>query len=189
MYSAAPARKPNFLKKFIRIHLIEKTLQSLPKSNCVLDLGTGYGFYLSINPHAWAVDGDHNCINYLQSKGFNVKQCDFLKRLPFDDGEFEYVIAHDVLEHFTYEELEQIFSEVHRILKLGGRFLVFVPNRRGYDLGLRTEAGHKLFVTINEVKSLSKELFVIQKNYSEPLPQFVGKFFNHNKEIFELVRQ
>ena len=147
MYSAAPARKPNFLKKFIRIHLIEKTLQSLPKSNCVLDLGTGYGFYLSINPHAWAVDGDHNCINYLQSKGFNVKQCDFLKRLPFDDDEFEYVIAHDVLEHFTYEELELIFCEVHRILKPDGHFLIFVPNKNGYELGLRTEAGHKLFVT------------------------------------------
>jgi SAM-dependent methyltransferase len=188
MYSAAPARKPNFLKKFIRTRLIERTLQKLPKSDKILDFGTGYGFYLSINPHAVGIDGDQACIDYLKERGFNVKQCNVLESLPFENEKFEYVVAHDVLEHFTYKELEVIFGEIHRILKQGGCFLVFVPNKRGYDLGLRTGAGHKLFVTIAEIKNLSKGHFSIKKNYSEPLPRSIGKFFDHNKEVFELIK-
>ena len=187
-YSAAPTRKPNSIKKFIRTYFIERTLQKLPKTNSILDLGTGYGFFLSINPNACGIDGDHTSITYLKAKGYNVQQCDILKKLPFQNSEFEYAIAHDVLEHFTYDELKLIFPEVHRILKSGGHFLIFVPNKRGYDLGLRTGAGHKLFVTDSEIKNLSKGFFLIQKNYPEPLPRGIGKFFNHNKEVFELIK-
>lgn len=38
------------------------------------------------------------------------------------------VIAFDVIEHFTRDELLPFVDEVHRVLKPGGRWIIHVPN-------------------------------------------------------------
>ena len=98
------------------------------------------------------------------------------------------MVAHDVCEHFTYPQLEGIFREVRRILRPGGTFLVIVPNRKGYDYGLRAGAGHVLFVTEREIEGLARGLFEVSRHYPEPLPRRVGDYFTHNKEVFHLRR-
>ncbi len=185
---APPVIAPNPIRLWIRTNFLEPTLWRLPKTDKVLDLCCGFGFYLSINPRARAVDGDPACVEHLQRKGYSVVQCDILKRLPYNDGEFEYVIAHDVCEHFTFEQLQKIFAEVRRILQPGGHFIVIVPHRKGYDFGLATGAGHQLFVTAAEIERLRQGLFELSANYPEPLPRWIGRFFTHNKETFDLVR-
>jgi len=45
--------------------------------------------------------------------------------LPFNDGKFELVCAFDVVEHTKDDWL--VFSEVSRVLKEGGRFILSVP--------------------------------------------------------------
>jgi len=45
-------------------------------------------------------------------------------RLPFEDGEFDYVYSHGVLMHST--EPRQIVEEIFRVLRPGGRFNVHV---------------------------------------------------------------
>ncbi|HZU36248.1 MAG TPA: class I SAM-dependent methyltransferase [Gemmataceae bacterium] len=185
---APPARRPKPVRKFIRTWFLERTLRRVPKTRQILDLGCGYGFYFSINPHARGVDGDPVAVEYLCQQGFDVQQADFLQGLPYPDAEFEYVIAHDVLEHFRFDELESLCSEVHRILRPGGIFLVLVPNRKGYDYGLRTGAGHQLFVTRSEIERLCQGCFGLRWQYPEPLPRWLGRFFTHNKEVFELVK-
>jgi SAM-dependent methyltransferase len=154
----------------------------------VLDLCCGYGFYFSINPRARGVDGNPECVEALRRDGRDVVLYDVLNGLPFPDGEFEWVVAHDVCEHFTYAQLERIFRDVHRVLRAGGTFLVIVPNRRGYDYGLRAGAGHVLFVTSREVESLARGLFEVARRYAEPLPRWIGERFTHNKEVFHLRR-
>ncbi len=186
---APPARKPNPLLKWVRTYLVERTLWSLPRTDEVLDLCCGYGFYFGINPNARAVDGDPACVQHLRGKGFRVEQCDILQRLPYGDGAFRHVVAHDVLEHFTFEELRHVLAEVWRVLKPGGRFLVYVPNRKGYDYGLRIGAGHRLFVTRAEIDELRRGLFGLRRHFPEPLPRWLGAFFTHNKEVFELVKE
>lgn len=47
--------------------------------------------------------------------------------LEFDDDRFDMVTAIEVLEHVA--DLDGTLSEVHRVLKLGGRFCVTTPNR------------------------------------------------------------
>ncbi|HOW27916.1 MAG TPA: class I SAM-dependent methyltransferase [Elusimicrobiota bacterium] len=179
---------PNPLLKWIRSHLIELTLRKIPKTDRVLDLCCGYGFYFMINPHAQGIEGDPRAVRTLCSQGFKVKQGNVLDLLPYEDNSFDYVIAHDVLEHFTEGELRKLLPEVHRILAPQGRFIAFVPNRKGYELGLRRGVGHKLFVTINEINSLIPKLFTIRRHYPEPLPRPVGRFFAHNKEVFDLAK-
>ncbi len=47
-----------------------------------------------------------------QSSGYN---------LPFADESFDYVVSSDVLGHIGAENKDQLFAEIHRVLKPGGR--------------------------------------------------------------------
>jgi ubiquinone/menaquinone biosynthesis C-methylase UbiE len=48
--------------------------------------------------------------------------------LPFQDGFFDLVLCSWVLEHLV--EPEQVFVEISRVLKAGGRFIFITPNSR-----------------------------------------------------------
>ena len=49
--------------------------------------------------------------------------------LPFEDEKFDLVLSHEVLEHVADDR--QCMEEITRVLKPGGRLVLFVPNR-GY---------------------------------------------------------
>lgn len=42
-------------------------------------------------------------------------------RLPFADMSFDYVVSSDVLGHISSQNKDQLFAEIHRVLKPGGR--------------------------------------------------------------------
>ena len=42
-------------------------------------------------------------------------------KLPFANESFDYVVSSDVLGHISGENKDQLFSEIHRVLKKGGR--------------------------------------------------------------------
>lgn len=185
---ATPATPPHPLLLWVRTNLVERTLRRLPKSPDVLDLCCGYGFYFQINPRARGVDGDPVAVDLLRQRGFDVVQHDVLSGLPFASGSFRHVIAHDVLEHFTLSELPTLLDEVHRVLAPGGHLWVFVPNKKGYDDGLRRDVGHRHFVTRSDIEALRGDKFILVRNYTEPLPRRLGERFTHNKEVFVLVK-
>lgn len=182
------ARRPTPVRKWIRTHLLERTLWRLPRTDRVLDLCCGYGFYFGINPRACGIDGDARAVELLRRAGHDVVCGDVLAGLPYPDGRFEAVIAHDVLEHFELPELRRLTAEAWRVLRPGGLFVVIVPNRKGYDYGVAAGVGHRLFVTEREVKLLAEGRFTVERSYPEPLPRALGRFFTHNKEVFLLRR-
>jgi SAM-dependent methyltransferase len=51
------------------------------------------------------------------------------ENLPFPDSSFDLILSHEVLEHVADDR--QAAAEMARVLKPGGRAVVFVPNR-GY---------------------------------------------------------
>jgi SAM-dependent methyltransferase len=51
------------------------------------------------------------------------------ENLPFPDSSFDLILSHEVLEHVLDDR--QAMSEMARVLKPGGRAVIFVPNR-GY---------------------------------------------------------
>jgi dolichol-phosphate mannosyltransferase len=55
-----------------------------------------------------------------------VRQADILQ-LPFGDGEFDGVYNLGVMEHFTNEEIQRALSEFYRVLKPGGKVVIFWP--------------------------------------------------------------
>jgi SAM-dependent methyltransferase len=178
--------KSSRLKEIIRIHLLEKTARKLiPKDKSVLDFGCGYGFYFKINPLAHGIDGDPNSVDYLNSKyGYEkVKLGNLVETLPFENSTFSWVLAHDVFEHFTFDELVLIMNELYRILESKGKLVVWVPNMKGYIHGMHS--GHKLFVDHSIVLELCELTgFQVLKSYPEPFSKIFRAGFTHNKEVF-----
>ncbi|MFN7835479.1 MAG: methyltransferase domain-containing protein [Burkholderiaceae bacterium] len=68
--------------------------------------------------------------------GKNVRKADLvIEPIPFEDASFEYVTAHDFLEHIPpvvyapqrRNAFIEVMNEIYRVLKLGGQFLSFTP--------------------------------------------------------------
>ena len=64
--------------------------------------------------------------------------------LPFKDGQFDIAFNAGVLEHFTDEQLERVVDEMMRVVKPGGLFVAFCPNRFNlfYQTHLRSVQDH-----------------------------------------------
>jgi SAM-dependent methyltransferase len=176
--------KPNRLKKWIRQKLLTPYLKRIPKDQKTLDLGCGYGFSFEINPGFYGLDADDGCLGFCAAKGYKIVKATLLDSLPFKDNSFDTCFSHDVLEHFELGDVENIFRNVQRILRKGGVFLNIVPNRLGYEYGVRTNAGHKHNITVEEIQDLSRKTgYLFVKSYSSPLPPIFHRFFVHNKYV------
>lgn len=53
--------------------------------------------------------------------------------LPFADGCFDVVTALEIIEHVTAEQQERLVSEIRRVLRPGGLFIVSTPNKPVYN--------------------------------------------------------
>ena len=174
--------RSNRLKRLIRAKFLLNHLKAFPKSEKTLDLGAGWGISLAVNPDFYCCDLDEECLAYLRSQSSRVERAAASGKLPYEDSFFDNVFTHDFLEHLDSEELHNIFDEVGRILKPGGIFLNVVPHRRGYQFGLKINAGHKTYVTRNTIEELGKaHNFEILSSWTSPLPSFLQKLYVHNK--------
>ncbi len=99
----------------------------------VLDLGAGGGQDLTLakesNPEAqlFGVEAYPEYVKMLQVKRVKVFPLNIEKdKLPFRDGEMDLVMMNQVLEHT--KEVFWIFHEISRVLPVGGKLLLGVPN-------------------------------------------------------------
>lgn len=106
---------------------------SVRNANLIVDLGAGSGDDLRIarSCHPTAILHAVECwppnVAELARDGIEVHQLDIERNvLPFRDGSVDIVIANQVLEHT--KELFWIFHEVTRVLRVGGSFVIGVPN-------------------------------------------------------------
>lgn len=96
----------------------------------ILDSGSGRGDFARAFAKAglttWAVDGSDYAKK--QAGGVNFVGNFDLETgiLPFDDGYFDLVFSKSVLEHI--HKPEQYLSEIRRVLKPNGLFIVMVPD-------------------------------------------------------------
>lgn len=103
----------------------------------VLENGCGVGMYVQrLASHAGRVTG----LEYDYPRAQQARQladrlanaqilCAAGENLPFPSGSFDLILSHEVLEHVLDDRIA--VSEMARVLRPGGRMVIFVPNR-GY---------------------------------------------------------
>ena len=119
----------------------------------VFEVGVGLGQYLRrIKPEAQLAIGlDVEFDRLLEARaGTDGAMMAVGEALPIDENTFDLILCNEVLEHVTDDR--QTVEEMVRSLKVGGRLVVFVPNR-GYPFethGIYRKGeyqfGNKLFV-------------------------------------------
>jgi SAM-dependent methyltransferase len=114
-------------------HVVADFIGGLSGIGTAVDIGAGSGRDLEIvhraHPRAkrTAVEGGREYAAALESKVDEVHVLDIERaRQPFADESIDLFIANQVLEHT--KEVFWIFHEVTRCLKVGGHFLIGVPN-------------------------------------------------------------
>jgi ubiquinone/menaquinone biosynthesis C-methylase UbiE len=127
-------------------------------------------------------------------KKFNVKFNYYNKKFPFNNEEFECVVAYAVLEHISKRELKQSLKEIKRVLKKEGilyisrtpRNLSF-SERIGKYFGF---GGHEKLFEEKEIKKLLKEedFKIIQFERTDFIPGFLFfKKLSDNKTCFKFL--
>jgi SAM-dependent methyltransferase len=108
-----------------------KTLVQGPKSKVqspkILDVGCGTGANLEMLAQfgtAQGVDVSDAALEFCRKKGLDAKK-GLAEELPFEDESFDIVTALDVVEHLDDDVAG--LREMHRVLKKGGKTLIFVP--------------------------------------------------------------
>jgi SAM-dependent methyltransferase len=102
------------------VHLV---LEAIPTGNGLcLDLGGNKGLLRKL-----VKERGYSYIN-LDVRQFSSEEPSLIgdaHRLPFKNGALDLVVSKDTLEHFL--EPWVVVKEIHRVLKRGGRFIIWVP--------------------------------------------------------------
>lgn len=110
-------------------------LSSMPDGITLLDVGTGQGQFFELYHRFKTVGIDFRPFSSVQVVA------DITKRLPFQGGSFDVVVASNTLEHIP--NTEEALAELHRVLKPGGLLLVTIPflmriHQKPYDFNRYT---------------------------------------------------
>ncbi len=97
----------------------------------VLEFGCGIGAYVReirrYTPHVFGFDIEIERLQTGRSAGVAGLLAAAAERLPFADNAFDVVFSNEVLEHV--EDDRAACCEIARVLRPGGRAVIFAPNR------------------------------------------------------------
>jgi len=128
------------LIKRTSIKTINETIQKNLKWK-VLDIGCGY----TANKNATVIADVQDLSNFYLNKTF-VKIND--KKLPFKNGEFDFVIASHVIEHV--EDFSFFIKELERVAKKG---YIELPTRLGDNLVFENKSDHIWWFIFDDQKN------------------------------------
>jgi GT2 family glycosyltransferase/ubiquinone/menaquinone biosynthesis C-methylase UbiE len=113
------------------------------KNKVVLDIacGEGYGaaLFAKTAKTVTGVDISEECILHANRK-YNSKEypnLNFKKgsviEIPVENNSFDVVVSFETIEHVSEDDQKQFLSEVKRILKKGGVFIISTPDEENYS--------------------------------------------------------
>lgn len=112
-----------------RLRMIQRWTPITPKSH-VLVAGCGNGMYAAhlqqITPHVQAFDIEAARVTEAQHTTPSAHIA-AAEHIPYPDNIFDVILSHEVIEHV--ENDLQAVQEMMRVLKVGGRIVMFAPNR------------------------------------------------------------
>jgi len=123
--------RPSYVWRFgqdRRLAMIERYAPL--QGQCILDTGCGLGMYVRafrrFSDEVYGIDIDPDKV-IGAGRTLPHLQVASAERLPFRDESFDIVLSHEVWEHVKDDRAAA--REAVRVLRAGGRLVVFVPNR------------------------------------------------------------
>jgi len=98
-YDDYEAAEPNAKRNFLRF---ASRLEAIGPSGRLLEIGCAYGFFLDVAAVAWDVDGidiSREAVAACRARFGSRVQCGDLPDVPLADGQFDWVVAWDTIEH------------------------------------------------------------------------------------------
>jgi ubiquinone/menaquinone biosynthesis C-methylase UbiE len=148
---------PEFFKRYrefrySKTHHLDKYINwEVAKGKNILEIGLGIGAdatrwaanaasYTGIDLTREAVEATKIHLSHLQLKG-EVKQGN-AEQMEFKEKNFDLVYSHGVLHHTTH--IEKTFSEIHRVLKPDGEFIVMLYAKSSFNYWIRIQLYFRL---------------------------------------------
>ena len=147
-----------------------RPLAGLFKNPAAVDLGCGRGEFLelllSVGFQAQGVDLDDGMLRACKNLGLPAEKGDalaYLAKLPAQSQVL--VSAFHVVEHITFEQLQTLATEAHRVLKPGGIMILETPNPENI--------------------TVSTHNFYLDPTHNAPIPpvllEFIAEFFGFGR--------
>ncbi len=111
--------------------ILFRTIRHIKRTDKVLEIGCSWGywtrFYAKSCKNIFSVDVIPQYISVAKKRydlNFSIASGE---SLPFHDNSFDAVVMNEVLEHIPDDK--KVFSEVFRVLKPNGKFIISVPHK------------------------------------------------------------
>jgi len=112
----------------------QQIINFLPKNGKIIDLGAGQGqdsqYFSQNNFKVISTDFCQNALDISKKRNSDLnidfQIVDLSKKLPFTNLSFDIVYSHMALHYFDQQQTQQLFDEIHRILKKDGIFATLV---------------------------------------------------------------
>lgn len=149
-------------------------------SGDVLEIGAGEGYgikhiapkanhYLTLDKYPVHIDPEYTNVSFMQMT--------IPPLAGIEDASFDYVVSFQVIEHIEADD--KYVSEIHRVLKPGGKFIVTTPNKK---MSITRNPWHVREYTIGELKTLLGNEFSSVEAKGVFGNQKIMDYYNKNKE-------
>jgi len=123
--------------EYLRHFMAYKYAKKFVKGKSVLEIGCGMGYganYLSkFVSNIIAIDISKKCVMHCHTK-HKIEKLNFLQAsglsVPLKDGSIDVALSFQVIEHIEPKKVKDYLSEVKRVLRDGGVFIVSTPNKK-----------------------------------------------------------
>lgn len=141
----------------------------------VLDYGCGMGHimerFIEKGVNVWGVDMSGEAVDACirrcrDSKYFHGVKIFDGGELPFETAAFDLITCTECIEHILPEHMENLLSELLRVLKPGGRILITTPNEENFLLSelccpecntIYHKVGHVNWFSVDKLTKLMEE--------------------------------
>jgi len=154
-------------------------------SGDVLEIGAGEGYgikhiapkadtYLTIDKHPVHIDPEYTNVTF--------RQMNIPPLADIADESFDFVVSFQVIEHIEADD--KYVSEIHRVLRPGGKFIVTTPNKK---MSITRNPWHVREYTIQELVDLLGAKFSNVDPKGVFGNQKIMDYYNKNKESVQKI--
>ncbi len=169
-----------FQRSILAYHTAAKLI-----SGRVLEIGTGSGYGVEvIAPYAdrfITIDKHTPPSGVIQGENVEFEEAT-VPPLPFADGEFDFVISFQVIEHI--EDDARFVEEVARVLRPGGKFIVSTPN---ISMSLTRNPWHVREYTHAQFSELLSKKFPSIEALGVSGDQSIMEYYEKNRQGVERI--